>query len=208
MAEGPYEMTRASDGGFHLAAAKPPSSATDTEKLRAQIEATRAEMSHTIDEIQARLSPSNLMTQAKAAVREAAIGRAKHLGRRARMATEDLAEQSADARAKVTRMAKANPVSAAVTGAATMLLLVRALKGRRPEAIESLLTDPVNDGAPRDNHAGRSKTRLLIRAASVGFACWGLWKARHSSPRFPPANVPVPDGVDSETSLIGRARIR
>jgi Protein of unknown function (DUF3618) len=208
MAEGPYEMIRKSDGGFHLAAAKPPSSVTDTEKLRAQIEATRAEMSHTIDEIQARLSPSHLMTQAKAAVREAVTRRAKRLGRRARMATEDLAEQSADARARLARMAKANPVPAAVAGAATMLLLVRALKGRRPETIESLLIDPLNDGAPGDNHAGRSKTRLLIRAASLGFACWGLWKARHSSPRFPPANVPMRDGPDSETSLIGPERIR
>jgi Protein of unknown function (DUF3618) len=80
MAEGPYEMIRKSDGGFHLAAAKPPSSVTDTEKLRAQIEATRAEMSHTIDEIQARLSPSHLMTQAKAAVREAVTRRAKAPG--------------------------------------------------------------------------------------------------------------------------------
>jgi Protein of unknown function (DUF3618) len=206
MAEGPDEMTRDSDGSVHLA--KEGSSATSTEQLRAQIEATRAEMSHTIDEIQARLSPSHLMTQAKAAVREAAIGRAKRLGRRARMATEDLAEQSADARAKVTRMAKANPVSAAVAGAATMLLLVRALKGRRPETIEEALNGPLDESAPGENRAGRSKTRLLIRAASVGFACWGLWKARHSSPHFPPANVPMRDGVDSETSLIGRARIR
>jgi Protein of unknown function (DUF3618) len=206
MAEGPDEMTRDSGGSVHLAKAR--SSATSTEQLRAQIEATRAEMSHTIDAIQARLSPSNLMAQAKATVREAAIGRAKHLARRARTATDDLAEQSADARAKMVRIAKANPVPAAVAGAAATWLLARALKGRRPETIDEVLDDPVDYSATSDNHAGRSKTRLLIAAASAGFACWGAWKARNPSLRVPPANAPMRDNFDSDASLIGRERIR
>jgi len=56
-----------------------PTSADDydenTEQLRADIEDTRADMSQTLNEIQERLSPENLMGQAKEAVREATIGK-------------------------------------------------------------------------------------------------------------------------------------
>ena len=47
----------------------------NTEQLRADIEDTRADMSQTLNEIQERLSPENLMDQAKEAVREATIGK-------------------------------------------------------------------------------------------------------------------------------------
>ena len=47
----------------------------NTEQLRAGIEDTRADMSQTLNEIQERLSPENLMDQAKEAVRDATIGK-------------------------------------------------------------------------------------------------------------------------------------
>lgn len=47
----------------------------NTEQLRADIEDTRADMSQTLNEIQERLSPENLMDQAKEVVREATIGK-------------------------------------------------------------------------------------------------------------------------------------
>ena len=54
----------------------------NTEQLRANIEDTRADMSQTLNEIQERLSPENLMDQAKEAVREATIGKVeKAMGR-------------------------------------------------------------------------------------------------------------------------------
>jgi len=46
---------------------------------RAQIEETRAEMSETIDAIKEKLSPQNLVQQAKETVREATIGRAQEM---------------------------------------------------------------------------------------------------------------------------------
>src|SRR5688572_1026054 len=49
----------------------------NAEQIRAEIEDTRAEMSQTINEIQERLSPENLMQQAKETVREATIGKAE-----------------------------------------------------------------------------------------------------------------------------------
>lgn len=47
----------------------------NTGQLRADIEDTRADMSQTLNEIQERLSPENLVGQAKEAVREATIGK-------------------------------------------------------------------------------------------------------------------------------------
>jgi ElaB/YqjD/DUF883 family membrane-anchored ribosome-binding protein len=47
----------------------------NTEQLRAGIEDTRADMSQTINEIQERLSPENLVGQVKETVREATIGK-------------------------------------------------------------------------------------------------------------------------------------
>lgn len=51
----------------------------NTEQLRADIEDTRADMSQTLNEIQERLSPENLMDQAKEAVREATIGKVERV---------------------------------------------------------------------------------------------------------------------------------
>ena len=47
----------------------------NAEQIRAEIEDTRSEMSQTINEIQDRLSPENLMGQVKDTVREATIGK-------------------------------------------------------------------------------------------------------------------------------------
>src|SRR5689334_21201760 len=47
----------------------------NTEQLRADIEDTRADMTQTINEIQERLSPENLVGQVKETVREATIGK-------------------------------------------------------------------------------------------------------------------------------------
>jgi hypothetical protein len=56
-----------------------PSSSPATREIRSQIEHTREEMGQTIDAIQARLSPSRLMTDAKQTVKEATVGRVKRL---------------------------------------------------------------------------------------------------------------------------------
>ncbi|HET8783509.1 MAG TPA: DUF3618 domain-containing protein [Pyrinomonadaceae bacterium] len=48
---------------------------SDTERIKADIEDTRAEMGQTLNEIQERLSPEHLMGQVKETVREATIGK-------------------------------------------------------------------------------------------------------------------------------------
>jgi Protein of unknown function (DUF3618) len=49
----------------------------ETDRIKANIERTRDNMSGTIDEIQERLTPSNLVQQAKESVREAAVDKLK-----------------------------------------------------------------------------------------------------------------------------------
>jgi hypothetical protein len=51
----------------------------ETEAIRGEIEQTRANMSSTIDQIQEKLNPQNLVDQAKGAVREATIGRVENV---------------------------------------------------------------------------------------------------------------------------------
>jgi len=51
----------------------------ETEAIRADIEQTRTQMSATIDAIQEKLNPQNIVDQAKGAVREATIGRVENM---------------------------------------------------------------------------------------------------------------------------------
>lgn len=51
----------------------------DPAVIRAHIEQTRAQMSETVDTIQARLSPENLKQQAQEAIREATVGKVKDM---------------------------------------------------------------------------------------------------------------------------------
>jgi hypothetical protein len=51
----------------------------ETESIRADIEHTRSQMSATIDAIQEKLNPQNLVDQAKGAMREATIGRVENM---------------------------------------------------------------------------------------------------------------------------------
>jgi hypothetical protein len=72
-------------------------------EIRAQIEHTRAEMTHTIDAIQSRLSPSRIVSDAKQTAMDVTVTRAR---------------QIADT-------VRSNPLPFAVAGATVMALLVR-----------------------------------------------------------------------------------
>ena len=64
----------------------------NTEQLRADIEDTRAGMSQTINEIQERLSPENVMDQVKEKVREATIGKVERVMNRVGETISEVAE--------------------------------------------------------------------------------------------------------------------
>ena len=101
--------------------------AADTERLRAQIEETRTEMSETIDAIQDRVRPGRLMTDAKASVKEATVGRVRDLAIRAGDSAAGLAAHSSHASAAVMSAFRRNPVPAALIGASAGLVFVYAL---------------------------------------------------------------------------------
>jgi hypothetical protein len=83
-------------------------SATDeTEAIRANIEHTRSQMSATIDAIQEKLSPHNLVDQAKDAVRDATIGRVENM-------VTDVRNTAQEAGSGFLDTVKENPIPAAL----------------------------------------------------------------------------------------------
>lgn len=88
----------------------------DPEEIRAEIQETRAHMSGTIDEIQGRLSPTNIKDQAVGAVREATVGKAENMVRGA-------GDAVTEARYGLLETIRQNPVPAAITGIGLGMLL-------------------------------------------------------------------------------------
>ena len=89
-------------------------------------------MSQTINAIQERLSPDHLVSETKDAIKDATVERAKQVAQGASRAA-DIARDSFENPGRVLQRVKANPVPAAVIGAAAMWLTVRAL--RRPRRL-------------------------------------------------------------------------
>jgi ElaB/YqjD/DUF883 family membrane-anchored ribosome-binding protein len=95
----------------------------ELEGIRSEIERTRAEMSETLNAIQYRLSPDYLRGQAREKVRDATVGRAKHMagkaGRKARSLPSALMEKMKD-----------NPLPAALMGLGLGWLMMGGSKDR------------------------------------------------------------------------------
>ena len=111
----------------------------DTEQLRAEIEDTRAEMSQTINEIQERLSPENVMGQVKEKVREATIGKVERVMNRVGETIGDVAQpvgealNSAGSTIKETGRSaygvfNRNPIPVALIGLGLGMLAMRAFR--------------------------------------------------------------------------------
>jgi ElaB/YqjD/DUF883 family membrane-anchored ribosome-binding protein len=135
MAQDPGEVTLAADPEAAVAV---PESTPETERLRAQIEETRAEMSETLDAIQDRLRPGRLAADAKESVKEATVGRVRDLTMRAGDTAGRVAAQS------MMDTVRRNPVPAVLIGASAGLVFVYALRRRarsRREAESELLFD-------------------------------------------------------------------
>ena len=95
----------------------------NTEQLRANIEDTRADMSQTLNEIQERLSPENLMDQAKEAVREATIGKVGEVAGRAGNAIKEVGTTVGDQIWK-------NPIPIALIGLGVGMLVMKNYRGQ------------------------------------------------------------------------------
>jgi hypothetical protein len=108
-----------------------------TAAIRSQIERTRAELGHTIDAIQDRLSPRRVVHEAKETISEATLGRARRLAHRVNEAMH-----SPDGSSKVSAVldkARHNPTMTALIGmAASALILAVMSRSRRPKLARSL----------------------------------------------------------------------
>ena len=86
-----------------------PADSDDPEVIRARIEATRADMSQTVNTIQQRLSPERLTHEAKETIKEATIGKVEDMA--------DNATRTANSmRRGLVRTIKDNPIPAALAG--------------------------------------------------------------------------------------------
>ena len=106
--------------------ALPPETDERARELRAEIVETRAEMSETIEEIQERLSPSNIVANAKDSVRNATTEKVKAMANTA----GDAADRVMNNRFMDT--VRANPIPAAMIGFGAAWLLIKGRTESRP----------------------------------------------------------------------------
>lgn len=101
----------------------PSESNNDPDHIRRQIDYTRAQMTTTINEIGERLSPDNLIEQAKSSVREATVGRIKDMSYQANRKVEGVS-------AGLGQTVRENPLPVALIGLGLGWLLL-ADRGKR-----------------------------------------------------------------------------
>ena len=94
----------------------------DPEVIRQQIERTREDMSDTLNELQHRLSPQHLASQAKESVREATVGRVQQLVGTAGDRASHVAGRAQEAAETVVTQAREHPIPVALAGAGAGLI--------------------------------------------------------------------------------------
>ena len=102
-----------------------PTPADNPEQIRMQIEQTRDDMSETIDAIQERLSPRNLVEQAKDSVREATVGKVKEMAHNVSDTASGVADSTMEAAGDIAERVKDNPWPAVAVGLGAAWLLMR-----------------------------------------------------------------------------------
>jgi hypothetical protein len=138
-------------------------------------------MSDTIDAIQARLSPSRLMTDAKQTIRDATVGRVTRFASRSNGEVDSYA---AFDKGRVIAAVKAHPIPFALAGLAATALIVRAAGRSKNGAARQGHTGPEARRKVHGMTANGNRRRLWV-GACAGLACWSAWRARqHDLPRY------------------------
>ena len=112
---------------------------SETERIKAEIEDTRAELGQTINEIQERLSPEHLMGQVKETVREATIGKVERVMDKVGEKISNMAEPAMDAMGRagetlketgysLTNTVRRNPIPCALIGLGVGMLVVNRIR--------------------------------------------------------------------------------
>lgn len=168
MGEAPGVM-RPEDHERHIDAstAMDATSSDDPDEIRDGIEATRADMSDTIDAIQNRLDPETLKEQAKDAVRDATIGRAQE-------AMENVSERAQDmvssTSTSIMDTIRENPIPTAMAGIGLGWLWMNRSK---PSHQHSYYYRP-------ERHTTRTQGRY---STTPGFARYADRESRYTSDR-------------------------
>jgi uncharacterized protein DUF3618 len=104
---------------------------SDPEQLRQQIADTRAGMTDTLDAIQDRVKPRNVVNRTMESMKESTMSRMRDVADSVGSAAGYVMARTQQPRAKLMRTARQNPWPAAVIGAAAMWMIVRAIRGGR-----------------------------------------------------------------------------
>jgi hypothetical protein len=95
-------------------------------------------MTETIDAIQDRVNPRNIVNRAKATIKDSTMERMRSAAHSMGTSTGYVMARTERARSQMMRVARRNPAIAAAVGFAAMYVLVRALRGkRRPEYLQN-----------------------------------------------------------------------
>ena len=129
-----------------------------TQEIREEIAQTRIEMSETIEAIEERLRPSNLVAQAGETVRNAATEKVKSMANTAERAADRVMDTS------FAQTVRANPIPAAMIGIGAAWLL---MKGRS-DAARRWRTDDDRYPTPGAYGSGQSDWRRDSTGAAVG----------------------------------------
>jgi hypothetical protein len=173
MAQEPNEVNQDS-----AAADTAASYSTAARDIRSQIEHTRAEMTDTIDAIQARLSPGRLMTGAKETVKEATVGRVKRLAAKTNGVLRNGERRSVDAK-RVLKAVKSNPIPVVMVGIAATAVTARALMRSRNGSgcdAQHVVTSGAIERRVRANGLAGNKRGVLV-GPCAGLALWSAWRA-------------------------------
>jgi ElaB/YqjD/DUF883 family membrane-anchored ribosome-binding protein len=157
----------------------------DTGDIRAQIERKRADISGTLDEIQDRLAPRNLMSQATGTVRDATASRIRQV----KGAASDAASSTRRAATKTAEQAREHPWSAAAAvagvGAAAWWLARRPSSGIEEDwelddySEESLYFDEDLTFADGNGSGATALKTGALPVVLTGLAVgWWMWSRR------------------------------
>jgi hypothetical protein len=107
-----------------------------TDAIRAEIEQARAEMGETIDAIQEKLRPANLMSQATETVKTATVERVKDMANTAGQYASDMISDTRDAASGLVEGARANPLPIALIGIGAAWLLMNRTSGKQRRYVQ------------------------------------------------------------------------
>jgi uncharacterized protein DUF3618 len=131
MAQDPNKVTRTPRATHSMGFPTSAPTSSDPEQLRQQIADTRAGMTDTLDAIQDRVKPRNVMNRTVESMKETTMSRMRNVADSVGSAAGYVMARTKEPRARLMRTTRQNPIPAAVIGAAAMWMIVRAFRGGR-----------------------------------------------------------------------------